>query len=136
VQAPVREKTSERSNERTIGRPKLRALLLASQNRELVPQQHQFHVLGELGPSTPNEQPQNSSEGKVSEREEHRPILPGRANALTADSSCAVQRFLAFSGFWYSRARETTLRTQRRPAAADEPKQNHTARIREGANGR
>jgi hypothetical protein len=102
VQAPVREKSSERSDERTIGGPKLRALLLASQNRELVPQQHQFHVLGELGPSTPNEQSQNSSEGKVSEGEEHRPDTASRANALTADSSCALQPLLVFA-----RARET-----------------------------
>ena len=33
--------------------------MLASQNRELVPQYQEFHVLGELGPPIPNEQPQN-----------------------------------------------------------------------------
>src|SRR5437867_224174 len=70
--APVRKQTSERSDEGTIGRPKLRTLMLASQDRELVPQYQEFHVLGELGPPIPNEQPQNSSERKVSEGEEHR----------------------------------------------------------------
>jgi hypothetical protein len=68
---PVREQTSKRSDEGTIGRSKLRTLMLASQDRELVPQHQEFHVLGELGPPIPNEQPQNSSERKVSEGEEH-----------------------------------------------------------------
>jgi hypothetical protein len=76
--------------------------VLTSQDRELVAQQHQLHVLGELGLSTPNEQPQNSSEGKVSEGEEHRAIRPGSANVLTANGSCAVGRFLV-----HARARET-----------------------------
>ena len=91
------KKPSKRSDQGTIGGPQLRTLLLASQDRELVPQQHDFDVVGELGPSTSNEQPQNSREGKVSEGEEHRPILPGRANALTAGGSCAVQRLLVFA---------------------------------------
>jgi hypothetical protein len=55
--APVRKQSSKRSDERTIGRAKPRTLLLTSQNRELVPQQHQLDVLGELGSSTANEQP-------------------------------------------------------------------------------
>jgi hypothetical protein len=44
LSAPVRKQTSERSDEGTIGRPKLRTLMLASQNRELVPQHQEFHV--------------------------------------------------------------------------------------------
>jgi hypothetical protein len=77
-----------------------RALMLASQHRELVPQQHEFDVLIELGPSTPNEQTQDSREGKVSEGEEHEPILPGRTEGGYGS------RFVApSSGFWYSRAR-------------------------------
>ena len=115
VSAPVRKKSSERSDERTIGRPKPRTRMLTSQNRELVPQQHQFHVFGELGSTTANEQPQNSSERKVSKGEEHRAILPGPANALTADSSCAVQRFLVFA-----RARETPLMPETTSGAATE----------------
>jgi hypothetical protein len=38
---------SKRSDERTIGGSKPRALILTSQNRELMSQQQQFHVLGE-----------------------------------------------------------------------------------------
>jgi hypothetical protein len=67
---PVREQSSKRGDERTIGGPKPRTLPLTSQQRELVPQQHQFHVLGELDSPTTNEQPQNSSPGEVSEGEE------------------------------------------------------------------
>jgi hypothetical protein len=80
VSVPLREQSSERSDQRTIGGPKPRTLMLTSQNRKLVAHQHQLHVLGELGAPTANEQPQNGSEGKISEREEHRAILPGPAN--------------------------------------------------------
>jgi hypothetical protein len=76
------------------GGAKPRTLMLTSQNRELVAQQHQLHVLGELGAPTATEQPQNGSEGKISERAEHRAILPG---PVRADRSCAVQRFLVFA---------------------------------------
>jgi hypothetical protein len=57
VPAPVREQSSKRGDERTVGGAKPRSPLLTSQDRELVPQHHEFHVLGEIGPSTPNEQP-------------------------------------------------------------------------------
>ena len=67
VPAPVREQSSQRRHERPIGGSKPWSLLLTGQNRELVPQQHQFHVLGELGLPAPDEQPQDGSEGKVGE---------------------------------------------------------------------
>jgi hypothetical protein len=54
--------------------------MLTSQNRELVPQQHQLHILGELGSPATNEQAQNGCEGAVREGEEHRAILPEPAN--------------------------------------------------------
>jgi hypothetical protein len=79
----VWEQSRKRNDKRTIGGPKVRTLLLASQDRDLVPQRHEFHVLGELGPSISNDQPQDSGEDTVSEGEQHRPILPGSANALT-----------------------------------------------------
>jgi hypothetical protein len=95
--APVREQSSKGGDECTIGGSKPGALLLTSQDRELVPQEHQFYVLGELGPAGANEQPQNSSEGKVRKGEEHRAILPGPANAPRAESSCAAQRYLVLA---------------------------------------
>jgi hypothetical protein len=77
----VREQSSKCGDERTIGGSKLRALTLTSQNRELVPQEHQLHVLGELSPATADKQPQDSGECKVREREEHRAILAGPVRA-------------------------------------------------------
>jgi hypothetical protein len=59
----------------TVGGAKPRTPLLTSQNRELVPQEHEFHVLGELGSTAADEQPQNCGKRKVGEREEHRGIL-------------------------------------------------------------
>jgi hypothetical protein len=56
LSAPVREQSRERGDERTIRRAKPRASLLTSENRELVSKEHQFHVLGELGSSTADEQ--------------------------------------------------------------------------------
>jgi len=67
----VREQTSKRSDQGTVGRPKLRTLMLASQDRKLVSQQHGFNVLGEVGLPPSKEQPQQGSEGKVSEGKEH-----------------------------------------------------------------
>jgi hypothetical protein len=85
VPAAVREQLRKRSDERTVGGSKRRSRLLTSQNREPVPQQHQLHILGELGPATADEQPQNRSKGKVGEGKEHRAILPGPANWLMID---------------------------------------------------
>jgi hypothetical protein len=113
--ATVREQPRKRRDEGTVGAPQPPTLMLASQDPELVPQQHEFHVLGELGPSTPNEQPHNSGEGKVSEGEEHRPILPARANAPTGLGALAQ-----ISGFWYSRARETIYEVATSRAATEQ----------------
>lgn len=87
LSAPVREQSRQCGDERAIGRAKPRASLLTSENRELVSKEHQLHVLGELGSSTADEQPQNSGKGKVSEGKEHRPILPDQAAALTSGQS-------------------------------------------------
>jgi hypothetical protein len=106
ISAPVRKQTSKRSDEGTIGRPQLRTLMLASQDRELVPQQHEFDVFRELGPPTPNEQLQNSRERKVSEGEQHRPILPGPANADLDTLTPTAFPERGSGGFWYPRARQ------------------------------
>jgi hypothetical protein len=45
MSAAVREQPSKRRDEGTLGGPQPRTLLLASQDPELVPQQHEFHVL-------------------------------------------------------------------------------------------
>jgi hypothetical protein len=99
VTTPARERSRKRSDERPIGRSKPRTRLLTSENRQLVPQKHQLDILGELGSPIADEQPQDSSEGKVRKRKEHRPILP--PNRLWA------MVLARFRGFWYSRARQT-----------------------------
>jgi hypothetical protein len=60
----VWKQSRNRSDECTIGGPKARTLLLASQDRELVPQQHEFHTLGELGPSVTNDQPRRAEKAR------------------------------------------------------------------------
>jgi len=85
VSAPVREQSRKRGDERAIDRSKPRTRLLTSENRELVPQQHQLHVLGELSLAAANEQPQSSSKGKVGEGKEHQAILPGPVNGLAVE---------------------------------------------------
>jgi hypothetical protein len=52
-----------------------------------VTEHDEFDVFGEFGSPSSNEQPQNSREGKVSEREEHRAMLPAPATAFGADQS-------------------------------------------------
>jgi hypothetical protein len=100
VPASVREQSSKRRDERTVGRTKRRSPLLTSQNRELVSKEHQFHVFGELGPTAADEQPQNCGKGKVGEGEKHRAILPGPANWFGVDRPLRRSE-----GFWYPRAR-------------------------------
>jgi hypothetical protein len=93
VSAPVREQSRKRGDERAIGRSKPRSLLLTSENRELVSKEHQFHVLGELGPAAADEQPQKCGKGKVGDIERS-------SQAKSTDSqlrSCAVQRLLVFA---------------------------------------
>jgi hypothetical protein len=99
VPAPVREQSRERGDERTIGGAKPRALLLASENRELVSQEHQFHVLGELGSSIADEQPQNSGKRQGRRRKGASADPPRPSGALMPESSCVDRPF------WYSRTR-------------------------------
>jgi hypothetical protein len=106
VPAPSRKEASERSDEGAIGRAKLRTRLLTRQHRQLMTEQHEFDVFGELGAPTPNEQPQNSREAKIGEGKQHRAILPARATGLPCRLPLAP-----LSGFWYfARARQPKQR--------------------------
>ena len=113
----------------TVGGAKPRSLLLSRQNRELVPQQHQLDVLGNLGPTATDEQPQNRGKGKVGEGKEHRAILPGPTNELTADSSCTVQRSLVLA-----RARVNLEETWQRAEPAPHTRHRRAAAGAEDAN--
>ena len=72
---------------------------------ELMPQNEQLDVLGELAAPAPNEQPQNSREREVSEGEEHPPMLPGRPKVVRAGEFARLERFVVVA-----RAREPILR--------------------------
>jgi len=109
VPTPGRKETSQRSDEGTIRWAQPWTRLLARQHCQLVTEQDEFDVFGELGTPTSNEQPQNSRECKVSEREEHREMLPARGTALTAD--CFLRRS-AVSG---TRARASTNKRPKEP---------------------
>jgi hypothetical protein len=106
------EESRKRRDERTVGRAKPRSPLLTSQNRELMPKEQQFHILGELGPTATDEQPQNCGKGKVGKGEEHRAILPRPANWFGSIVPCAVQTFLVF------RARVNLERRGKEPSRA------------------
>jgi hypothetical protein len=100
VPAPVREQSRERGDERTVGRSKPRALLLTSENRELVPKARQFEVLGELGSSNRGRAASERQQRLGKRGREHQPILPGPAAPPSRLTLLA-----RISRIWYSRAR-------------------------------
>jgi hypothetical protein len=73
---PTREQSGERCEESTIGRSERGARLLASEHDELMSQDEQFDVFGELAAPASDKQPQNSREREIGEGEEHPPMLP------------------------------------------------------------
>jgi hypothetical protein len=102
VPAVVREQLRERSDERAVGGSKRRSRLLTSQNRELVPQQHQLHILGELGSATADEQPQSSGKGKVGEGKSIERSSQAQRTGSRSIDLVSFQRFLILA-----HARET-----------------------------
>jgi hypothetical protein len=60
VPAPIGKQASERGDEGPIRWPQLRTLSPSAQHRELMPQDDQLDVLGELRPPPSNDQPQDS----------------------------------------------------------------------------
>jgi hypothetical protein len=74
--APLRQQTSKRGEEGTIGRPQRGAAGLTAEHDELMPQDEQFDVFGELAAPAPDKQPQNSRETEIGEGKEHPPMFP------------------------------------------------------------
>ena len=66
----------KRREERTIGRSERRARLLAAEHDELMSQDEQFDVFGELAAPPSGKQPQHSRKREIGEGEEHPPMLP------------------------------------------------------------
>lgn len=71
-----RQDPRERGKEGTIGRSKRGPRLLPPKHRKLMPQNKQFHVLGELVAPASDKQPQHRREREVSEGDKHPPMLP------------------------------------------------------------
>jgi hypothetical protein len=66
--AASREHPAQGREESAIGRPKTRSRLLPTENRDLVTQNQQFDVLGELAATAPHEQPQQRREPEIREK--------------------------------------------------------------------
>lgn len=63
----------------------LRLADLPSQDVELVSKHQQLEVLAVLAATAADEQPENGSKGEISEREEHRGMLPGSLPPAVSD---------------------------------------------------
>ena len=81
--APIsrREHPAERGEQSAIGWLQRRSRLLAPKHCELMPQNKQLDVLGELAVAATHEQPPQRREREIGEGEEHPPMLPEPAAA-------------------------------------------------------
>jgi len=84
----------EGGGERAIGGPKTWTRLLPTQHHQLMPQNQQLDVLGELAAPPSYEQPQQRREREIDEGEDHLPILPDpRPRVGAGNSDRHEQRF-------------------------------------------
>jgi hypothetical protein len=77
--ASRREDPNKRREESAIGCSERRPRLLSTKHRQLMPQDKQLDVLGEVAAPASDEQPQQRGERKVNEGKEHPPMLPDLA---------------------------------------------------------
>jgi hypothetical protein len=73
---PRRERPAERGEEGAIGCSKRRPRLLPAKHQQLMAQNEQLDVLGELVAAATDEQPQQCREREIRERKEHPPMPP------------------------------------------------------------
>jgi hypothetical protein len=76
MSSALRQHPGERGEEGAIGPTQRGASLLSAEHDELMSQYEQLDVFGELAAPGLDEQPENSREGEISEREKHLPMLP------------------------------------------------------------
>jgi hypothetical protein len=76
VATPWRKQSGERRKQSTIGWPHRGARLVPAEHHELMSQQEQLDVLGELAAPASDQQPQHSREGEIGERQEHEADAP------------------------------------------------------------
>jgi hypothetical protein len=75
VATPGRQQARERRKQRAIGWPQQRTLLLPPEHDQLMPQDEQLNVFGELAAPAAGQQPQHGREGEIGERKQHAPML-------------------------------------------------------------
>jgi hypothetical protein len=74
--ALLRQDSRQRGKEGAIGRPQRRAPLLPPEYGELMSQNKQLDVFGELAAAAADQQTQHSREGEIGERKDHAPSAP------------------------------------------------------------
>jgi hypothetical protein len=88
--ARLRQDSRQCGKEGAIGWDQRRAPLLPAKHSQLMAQHEQLDVPDELAAAAPDQEPQHSRKGEISERKEHQAMLPspaiegsnGRASAL------------------------------------------------------
>jgi hypothetical protein len=76
MSAPTREQSGQRREEGAIGGAQRRATLLPREHDQLMPQDEQLDVLGELAAPAAGQRPEHGREGEISEGKEHAPDAP------------------------------------------------------------
>jgi hypothetical protein len=107
VATPRRKQSGECRKQRAIGRPQQGSPLLPAEHDQLMSQDEQFDIFGELAVSAPDQQPQHRREGEIGERKEH-----GRCSHRPPPKGGKSETFGLATGsaaIWYSRARVNEL---------------------------
>jgi hypothetical protein len=74
--ALLRQDSRQRGKQRAIGEAQRGTPLLPSEHDELMSQDEQLDIFGELAAAAADQQPQHSREGEIGEGKEHAPMLP------------------------------------------------------------
>ena len=85
----LRQDSRQRGKKGAISRPQQGSSLLPSEHNELMSQDEQFDVFGELAAAAADHHPQHSREGEIGERKEHAPMLPSPATKRSKSESVA-----------------------------------------------
>src|SRR6266540_4414463 len=107
--ALLRQDSRQHGEEGAIGRPQRRAPLLPPEYDELMSQNKQLDVFGELAAAAADQQTQHSREGEIGERKDHAPMLPSPATRRSKSKNVAPRpsatELRSPGEIWYPRAR-------------------------------
>jgi hypothetical protein len=91
-----RQHPAERGKEGAIGCSKHRPGLLPTKHHQLMAQNEQLDILGELAAAATHERPQHHREPEVRKRKEHPPMLPDRAPGDTENRNLVLEPLMLF----------------------------------------